>query len=71
MFIDKIVNTPNEIKVGIEYLKKSDFPLVLFGAAAFANHVFKLLHQNKITINHVVVDDNYSLSNQFFHDYPN
>ena len=70
MFLEKIVNTINEIKYDVEYLKKSELPLVLFGNGALASHVRKLLLENKIQISHVVVDDDYYISNSFFHNHP-
>jgi len=70
MFFDKIINAPNEIILNIEYLKKSEYPLILLGAGFYANEVRQLLLHHKIKIDHVVVDEKWYVSHSFFYDHP-
>jgi len=69
MFLDKIVNTQSEIAFSIDYLKKSELPLVLYGGSIAAELALKLLLHNNIAISHVVVDEKYFISNSFFHNH--
>ena len=68
MFLDKIVNVQYEIIQGINYLKKSDLPLILWGADIFAESARKLLVHHKITINHVAVHKESFIFDSYFHD---
>ena len=70
MFLEKIVNVPNKITEDVKYLKELELPLVLYGSAALADHVQKLLLKNEIKLDHVVVDKNYYIPNSFFHTSP-
>lgn len=70
MFFNKIVKTPNETIRDVEYLKKSNLPIILYGYGALANFIQKLLLNNGIIINHVIVGKEYYVPNSFFHHYP-
>jgi FkbM family methyltransferase len=54
---------------GLEYLKKSDLPLVLYGAAQLAVAVKCFLDRNGIKIDFVAVDKEYLLPNMKFYDF--
>ena len=69
MFLDKIVNVQYEIIQGINYLKRSELPLVLWGTDIFADSARKLLLHNKITVDHVVVNEEYFIPDSFFYDH--
>lgn len=68
MFLNKIVNAPNETTRDVNYLKRSELPVVLYGGAALANLVQKLLFHNGIQINHVVADEKYYVPDSFFNN---
>lgn len=70
MFLDKISNTSSEITRNVEYLKRSAYPLVLYGAGPFATRIRELLLYHEIKIDHVVKSDEYYVPNSFFHNQP-
>jgi FkbM family methyltransferase len=67
-----IVNELKEISLfkneDIDYLKKSNLPLILYGAAELASAVKSYLDRSNIKIDFVVVDKEYWQPNMKFHD---
>jgi len=70
------MNPANELKEisllkneSIDYLKKSDLPLVLYGAAELGFAVKSYLDRNNVKIDFVVVDKEYLQPNMKFHDF--
>jgi len=70
MLLDKIVNAPSKILLDVEYLKKSDLPLLIYGAGVCAERLCPLLKRNNINIDHFVVDKNYYVSGKYFENHP-
>jgi len=67
-----IVNELKEISLlkngDIDYLQKSDLPLVLYGAGQLSSLVKCFLNRNNIKIDFVIVDRKYWQPNTKFHD---
>ncbi|MCL1947188.1 MAG: FkbM family methyltransferase [Chitinivibrionia bacterium] len=72
---NEIVNIAEEIKNisnlknELEYLEKSDLPLILYGAAEMAHIVKRFLDKNNIKIDSVVVDNEYWRPNMKFYEF--
>ena len=70
MFLDKIGNTPKQALYDLEYLKKSELPLILSVDDQYLKHARRFLLLHDITVDHLIVNERIFVSNAISYNYP-
>ena len=69
-FIEDIKKSPDQKELDLNYLKKSELPLVLYGTGTYSKYVKKFLEDNNINITYVALDEKYFKEDTIFESKP-